>query len=67
MLFACPEDAMIERVLSRNIPGEEPERADDRNMSVLRHITSFRSAISPILERYRRVVQMADTGGTLGE
>jgi len=63
LLLACPEDVMIQRVLTR---GKSPidGRSDDRNMSVLARITQFRYACAPVMERYRKIMAVTDADGT---
>ena len=64
LVFMCPEDIMIERVLER---GRTRGRKDDQNMSVLSRISCFNRFIADLTEDYRDIMKPVDASGGIEE
>ena len=62
IVFHCPEDVMIERVLGR---GKKSHRKDDQNMSVLSRISHFNRFCPILVERYEDIIKHVDGSGTV--
>ena len=64
LIFMCPEDVMIERVLSRGIAGG---RKDDQNMSVLSRMARYNRFIADLMDRYSSLIKYVDASGGVDE